>query len=267
MRREEKYRRWIGIAVVGMFGLGGWLRAASKADLVLYLPLDENKGTTAADVSGNGHVAQFIGAPKWTTGKIGSALQLDGQSYLEVADRPNSGFDGVSALTIELWAKQDSHHDNGLVVKLTTNAFWPCSYNLETWSDANAWFGVDQDAMAIAAGGYPLKEWYHLAAVFDGKTKTQALYLNGKKVKEGPAPTDKVPDGEKPLYIGTVDPNNYRFQGIVDEIALYNRALSAAEIQNDMAGIVLPVEAKGRLAVRWGSLKAMPERERSWVPF
>lgn len=223
--RREKRRRWKGVA---------------------YLSLDENRG--AADVSGNGHVAKFIGAPKWTTGKIGAALQLDGQSCLEVADRANSGFDGVSALTIELWVKQETHRDNGL----TTNAFWPCSYNLETWSDANAWFGVDQDALAIAAGGYPLKEWCHLAAVFDGK----ALYLNG--IKEAPAPTDKVPDGEKPLYIGTVDPTNDRFPGVLDAIALYNRVLSAAEIQNDRAGIVLPVEAKGRLALRWGSLKAMP---------
>jgi len=172
-----------------------------------------------------------------------------------VADSPNSGFDGVPALTVELWAKQDSHHDNGLVVKLTSGAFWPCSYNLETWSDANAWFGVDQDAFAIAAGGYPLKEWYHLAAVFDGKTKTQSLYLNGKKVKEGPAPTGTVPDGEKPLFIGTVDPTNYRFQGAIDEVAIYSRALTASEIQSDMGGIILAINAHDRLATRWGTLK------------
>jgi hypothetical protein len=243
------------VAAIGFGGTSESLHAAVKADLALYLPFDENQGNEASDISGNGHVAKFMGSPKWTAGKVGSAIQFDGQSYLEIADRANSGFDAVPALTIELWAKQDTHHDNGLVVKLTTVAFWPCSYNLETWSDTNVWFGVDQDAMAIASGGYPLKEWFHLAAVFDGKTKTQYLYLNGKKVKEGPAPTGVVPDGDKPVFIGTVDASNYRFQGAIDEVAIYSRALTAAEIQSDMAGIVLAVDAKERLATLWGSLK------------
>lgn len=255
---RQRLRVSFAIALIGLSGFTGpthCLNAASVEGLSLYLPLDENKGDASADMSGNGHVAKFVGSPKWTTGKLGAAVQLDGQSYLEVADAPKSGFDAVSALTIELWAKQDAHHDNGLVVKLTGGGFWPCSYNLETWSDSNVWFGVDQDGLAISAGGYPLNEWYHLAAVFEGKSKTQALYLNGKKVKEGPTPTDTVPDGDKPVYIGTVDPTNYRFQGAVDEVAVYSRALTAAEIQNDMAGITLAVDAKNRLAARWGALK------------
>ncbi|MBM3215581.1 LamG domain-containing protein [Candidatus Poribacteria bacterium] len=234
------------------------IHAAPRADLKLLLPLDENKGNQAADLSGNGHVAKFVGTPKWTTGKIGSALEFDGQSYLEVADKADSGFDGVAGLTIELWAKQDAHHDNGLVVKLTTNAFWPCSYNLETWSDTNIWFGVDQDGMAISAGGYPLNQWYHLAAVFDGKAKTQQLYLNGKKVVEGAAPKDTVPAGDKPIFIGTVDANNYRFKGAIDEVAIYARALTAAEIGQDMSGIVLAVEPRDRLAIRWAALRQAP---------
>jgi len=56
--------------------------AAPKANLALYLPLDEGKGNEALDASGNKHVAQFVGSPKWTTGKIGSALLFDGSSSL-----------------------------------------------------------------------------------------------------------------------------------------------------------------------------------------
>ena len=241
--------------------VGGMLLAAqisvvAQVDgLALYLQFDEGAGNVARDASGNGHEAALINSPKLVNGKIGKALELAGGAYIEVPDSPDSGFDNVKELTIELWARQATTHDNGIVVKLLTPAFWPCSYNLETWGDSNIWFGVDSDASAVSAPGYPLNEWYHLAAVFDGGAQMQTIYLNGKKVAEGAAPTDTVPDGDMPIYIGTVTPANHPFLGAVDEVAIYSRALSAAEIQADMGGISLAVEPSGKLGATWGDLK------------
>lgn len=230
--------------------------AAAKAGLVLYLPFEDGKGDIARDASGNGNDGKLIKGPKWVAGQSGMALEFQGNSYVEVPDKPNSGLDGVDGLTIEAWVKQSAHHDNGIVVKLTGGGFWPNSYNLETWSDANMWFGVEQDALAISAPKYPLDKWFHFTGVFDGKAKKQSIYLNGKEVAQGNAPTNKVPDGDKPVWIGTVDPNNFFFQGLLDEVAIYSRALTEGEIQQDMRGVVLAVQSEGKLATTWGKLKA-----------
>lgn len=232
---------------------------AKKADLLLYLPFNEGKGDVAKDASGNGNDGKLIGGPKWVAGKVGIALEFQANTYVEVADKKGSGLDGVDGLTVEAWVKQSTHHDNGIVVKLTTAAFWPNSYNLETWSDQNLWFGVEHEPKAISAPGYPLNDWFHFSGVFDGKAKKQYIYLNGKEVAKGDVPSSVVPDGDKPVWIGTVDPSNFFFRGILDEIAIYKRALVAAEIQQDMNQGVDPgasaVQKHGKLAVTWGKIK------------
>jgi hypothetical protein len=101
------------------------LALAAKEGLVLYLPFDGN----LEDASGNGNDGSVHGNAKWVDGKSGKAMEFDGATYVEIPDKANSGFDGVPGLTIEVWVKQSTHHDNGIVVKLTTaGQFWPCSY-------------------------------------------------------------------------------------------------------------------------------------------
>ena len=241
---------------VGLMAASPQATAVDKEGLALYLPFEEGKGDIAKDASGNGNDGKLIQGPKWVKGQFGTALEFQGNNYVEVPDKPNSGFDGVEGLTIEAWVRQEAHHDNGIVVKLTGGSFWPCSYNLETWSDTNMWFGVDQDALALSAPNYPLNKWFHFTGVFDGKAKKQYIYLNGKEVAQGNASTTKVPDGEKPVWVGIVDPNNFFFRGMLDEIAIYSRVLTATEIQQDMEkGVVLAVQSKGKLATTWGKLK------------
>jgi alpha-N-arabinofuranosidase len=254
VRREVAASRRC-VVLVGLWAALALSASGAKPDLVLYLALEEGKGDTARDTSGNGNDGKLVGNPKWVAGKVGGALEFGGNAYVEVPDKKGSGLDGVPGLTIEAWVRQAAHHDNGIVVKLTTAAFWPCSYNLETWSDANMWFGVDVDAMAVSAAGYPLKEWFHLAGVFDGKQKKQYIFLNGKRVAEGPASVGTVPDGDKPVWIGTVDAVSFPFQGALDEVAIYSRALTDAEIQEDMRGIVLAVRSEAKLATRWAAMR------------
>lgn len=149
---------------------------AQREGLVLYLPFDGN----TEDTSGNENHGEINGKESWVDGKYGEALEFDGSTYVEIPDKPDSGFDNVPGLTIEVWVKQSTHHDNGIVVKLTSaGTDWPCSYNLETWSDQLAYFGVNQGA-AWATGSYPLDEWFHLVGVFD--KGNVHLYVNSELV-------------------------------------------------------------------------------------
>jgi hypothetical protein len=228
------------------------LAFAAKEGLVLYMPFDGN----TEDASGNGNHGEVKkGKAKWTDGKFGRAMEFDGATHIEIPDKKNSGFDNVSGFTVEVWVKQSTHHNNGIVVKLTTaGQFWPCSYNLETWADQLAYFGVGADTGQWATSKYPLNEWFHFTGVFDaGK---EHVYVDGKPGGTVSDPSKTVPDGDLPVYVGCVDPNSYPFIGALDELAIYSRALSEAEIQEDMNnGIVMPVGSRGKLTVTWATIK------------
>lgn len=226
--------------------------AAPPEGLVLYLPFDGN----ADDASGSENHAEITGAESWVDGKFGQAMEFDGATYAAVPDEAEGIFDGVTGLTIEVWVKQFTHHDNGIVVKLTAaGTHWPCSYNLETWSDQLAYFGVNADTGAWATSAYPLDEWFHFAGVFDNGD--EHVYVNGELIASIDDPSDTVADGDEPVYIGCVEPGVYPFTGEMDELAIYNRALTTEEIQADMnSGISLAVESGGKLATTWASVKA-----------
>jgi len=98
-----------------------------------------------------------------------------------------------------------------------------------------------------------LGEWYHFAGTFDGKTLR--VYINGelegeKEIGQPIAPSDLE------LWIGADDygrPTDF-FPGVIDEVRIYNRALSADEIKEAMKGPT-PVRAKGKLPIIWASVK------------
>jgi hypothetical protein len=246
MRKE---RLILGISLTSLLVL--FFTFASAGDLVLYLPLDG----AAEDASGNGNDVIVHGNASWVDGKYGQAMQFDGTTYVEVPDSPGSGLDGVPGLTIEVWVKMSAHHDNGIVVKLISEGVhWPTVYNIETWSDQLAYFGVNEDTGEWIVGGYPLDEWFHLTGVFDNGTET--IYINGEEMGSMSDPSDVVPDSDRPVYIGCVDPASYFFVGELDDIAIYNRALTQAEIQQDMGSISpASVESTGKLASTWAAIK------------
>jgi len=90
----------------------------------------------------------------------------------------------------------------------------------------------------VSASGVPvLDQWHHIVAVFDSDTDRHAIYINGEKVAENEYPVGPIPDTTPghPLYIGVnYSPRPYDqrwWDGYIDEIALYDRALSAAEVK------------------------------------
>lgn len=220
--------------------------AGIDPDMLVYLPMNEGSGDEMADASENGRNGTLVGDAEWIDGKYGGGLELTTVAEIQIPD--DEELDGMQALTLELWVRQESHEGTGLIQK---GGNWPnISYLIQPWSDQQIYFGVKViDSRAITKpGDYPLGEWYHLAGTFDGETLT--LYINGEEKASAPAPVDTIPDTVEPLQVGS------RFTGAIDEFVMYSRVLTQEEIKADMDGVELSVESKGKLVRTWASVKA-----------
>ena len=106
------------------------------------------------------------------------------------------------------------------------------------------------------------KEWYHVAFTFEGGVDglKSKLYINGVKEASAGHPDEAVlDDNQSPLWIGRPDAvENFAWNGILDDVAIWNRALSEKEIQSVMnkgPQLLLAVDLINKLAVTWAELK------------
>ena len=100
-------------------------------------------------------------------------------------------------------------------------------------------------------------QWHHAAITFKG-SEFLMMYVDGELVNESDAAaTPTVFDNNTLMRIGTDfnDEDKRFFNGIIDEVAVFNRVLSEAEIQRAMPGDILAVDANRKLSTTWGRLK------------
>jgi hypothetical protein len=217
----------------------------TTANLVAYYSLDEGAGTTAGDSTGanNGIV---VGGAQWTTGPdaFGGALLFDGtgSQYVDLGTWNPSA--GTGQLTISLWANWNgiSGQYMGLIGKRDTWAADDMMWQIEA-AQSNGNVNVSRESGQTVGGFIPeIGEWEHIAFVFDGTTGT--LYRNGKQVGSGA--WSLGPDTEAAMVFGACQANGGNpYNGALDEVRMYNRALSEAEIAylvaNGSATLYVPV--------------------------
>jgi hypothetical protein len=201
---------------------------------------DEGSGAIAVDSSGHGNDG-LISDAAWTDGRSGNALLFDGATSRVTV--PHADKLGISAaLTIEAWVQPySSGGGQGLVVVKERDD--GLAYSL--YSQGNAGPGAQvavnesgSDVLAEALAGIPLSAWTHLAMTYDGDFLR--LFVDGAQVQSTGA-AGLIQMSEEPLLIGgsTVWPAD-SFHGLIDEVRIYDRALSAEEIQANMETPVEP---------------------------
>ena len=200
--------------------------------LVAAYPFDEGAGTTVFDVSGNGNNGTINGATWTTSGRYGNALVFDGTSALVTVNNSCS-LQLNAAMTLEAWVNPDTVNSAYCDVIYKGND----NYYLEgTTVDGGGVPGIGgtfggSDVVLFGPATLALNTWTHLAATYDGTTAR--LYVNGTQVASQ-AQTGDIATSTNALQIGGDSIYNQFFQGAIDEVRIYNRALSAAEIQSDM---------------------------------
>jgi hypothetical protein len=253
-------------------------QAAPIEGLVLYLPFDEGEGDTAQDLSGKENHGALMGKPEWVAGKAGSALQFNGEensNYVEVPDHPS--LNPASEITCAAWIYFDEFHPSCGIISKYIGAGNQRTYNMHMGhTDAlsisancssDGVYKVGVSTTTVTTPGDTLKagEWQHVAMTFKA-TEFLRIYVNGElKVEADASATDSLFDNDAPLLVGTDfeiggahgGTNPREFTGIIDEVAVFNRALSEDEIRTVMGGVIASVESYGKLTITWGAIKEL----------
>jgi hypothetical protein len=245
---------------LGTYNVAHSNTVAVSNGLVGYWPLDGSvtNWTTSKtdDVSRTGNTGQIKGMSTTTSpiiGKIGSALKFDGaNSYVQIDD--NSSLKPTSAVTVSAWVKLSSltsattcgasaNTDPFIVFKQNSRTGNFEGYSLQKGSTGFGFNVTDSGGTAQDSASVTITpavgQWYHLVGTF--QRPNLAIYLNG--VLRGKATHDFDLDyGTLPVFIGrsggcktsqgigTTDWDTY-FPGTIDDVRIYNRAITAGEVQ------------------------------------
>ena len=193
---------------------------------------DEGVGTSVTDASGSGNTGA-IGTATWSTaGRFGSALSFNG-SGARVTVPDSASLDLTTGMTLEAWVFPTA---GGSAWRDVIYKGQDDIYYLMSSSDADRpAAGGTFSGWLYGTSAVPLNVWSHLAATFDGSTLR--LLVNGVQVASRPV---LVPIGTSSgaLTIGGDALYGQHFAGRIDEVRIYNTALSATQIQADMATAV-----------------------------
>ncbi|MBE2295870.1 MAG: hypothetical protein IAF00_13015 [Phycisphaerales bacterium] len=205
---------------------------STSAKLVAAYSFDDGSGNTVTDLSGQGNHGTLSGVRWSTRGKSGKALYFNGNSWVTIKD--SASLDLSTGMTLEAWIYPTSAMKGWRSVLLKEQANG-LVYALQANSNANQpSFGIRIDGIHQSLAGGPWLtrgQWAHLAATYDGTT--QRFYVNGSEVAHRRI-SGFIETSNGVLRIGGNSIWGEYFNGYIDEVRIYNRALSVGEIQSDM---------------------------------
>ena len=222
--------------------------------LVGYWTFDKNNivnGYAKSTVGGNGLDGKLVGFDSISipAGKIGEALEFDGlNDQVEIGDV----LDQAGSYSIAIWvhphtvsSASDHTDDRRIVAKDTESAGWALS--LSDGGDGSLRFFIRSTSPIVTdtvEGTLQTGVWQHIVAVFDTDTNVRTIYVNGTKKAETTGVSGNPTNTTASLTIGgnASGKNNGNFDGYIDEVRIYNRALSASEVK-DLSSITSAVNS------------------------
>ncbi len=207
------------------------LEDRAMLSLVAAYAFNEGTGTKVADASGTGNVGTATSATWSTSGKNAGALSFNGTS--SIVNIPDSASLHLSTgMTLEAWVRPTSVTKAWRDVIYKGNDIYFLEATSTTSSRPAGGITVgSSDALTYGTAALAVNTWTHLALTYDGANLR--LYVNGAQVSSA-ARTGTISSSTNALQIGGDNIYSQRFAGLIDDVRIYNNALTAAQIQTDM---------------------------------
>ena len=224
------------------------LASHAWADLILHWRFDEGSGTIVHDSSGNGRDGVFEGNPTWVAGKIGSALEFSGGGERVVDADAGDYLNGLDAVTMAVWIKSnETNSDRGFIIGEEPDG----GDNLMTMRyDAAGATGGGTNLLKMAvvapndeqqlesSSNLQTTEWQHVTMVWS-RNEQLKFYVNGEldTPVANSAPRDVSTADITMLIVGQGGKDAGRsWDGLVDDVRIYDEALTVERIQGAMIG-------------------------------
>ena len=216
--------------------------------LLVHYKFDDRSGTTAQDSSGNGHDGTLVNDPQWVAGKVVGALQFAGNGDYVIDDDAENYLNGLNAVTIAVWIKSELiNTDKGFIDGEMPDGN-DNTMTMRYDSAGSTGGGDDVLKMAVTSTGgeqqlessedLQTTEWQHVALVWSSGQQLQ-FYVNG--ALDTPTDNQAALSGTTSVVTELVvgkgskdDGAAESWQGLIDEVRIYDRALTQEEIQQVM---------------------------------
>ncbi len=230
-----------GVAPVAMASTG-----LNTTGLVGAWNLNEGSGTSVADSSGHGNNGVLSGDAQWVPGHEGAALKFNG-GFAQVEVTRDSSLEPPDTVTVSAWVKNaGSPGDYSYILAKGATGCIAASYGLYTGPNGGIEFYISRSKGTVYArspdGGTGIWDgnWHFVVGTFDGTTIR--LYVDGVEVGSGtvyPGAIEYLLPDSNDLFIGNYPGcEMHEFVGAIDDVTVWERALSAAEVPVLMAAPV-----------------------------
>jgi hypothetical protein len=195
--------------------------------LVGWWKFDETDGTTAKDSSGFSHNGKLVGNAGWSSGKLGGAIKLDGQgSFVRITNR--AAFNMGNQVTVAGWVNVHSVPSEWMAIATKGDNAWRLSMMMQ---ERRFHFSVNDWNLVQLNGNVVVEPdtWHHVAGVYDGREIR--LYVDGK-LDSKQSWTQGIGRNNAEVLIGENAERKGRcFDGLLEDVRIYNYALSQSEIK------------------------------------
>jgi len=233
--------------------------SAIDETMLLALSFDSAQGGVATDSSLYGFDGKIEGA-KSVDGKFGKALEFDGTTDIVIVpDDPKLML--MEGGTLMAWAyimTEEGHASwNRIIIKSVDNGGTTNGYDF--LFDRAAGYSIRFCTGGVCTSHFAMEtdSWHHVAVTFDNEMIT--VYADGEQVGEIAQAGPVVDSSGIDVHIGNGAVIDRPYNGILDEVRIFDRALEAEEIEWHMARgtrEIVAVEPRSKLATAWGIIKA-----------
>lgn len=244
------------ITVICLFIPASLLAQDFLNGLVLAFSFEEGSGAAVKDISRNGNDGKINGNANWVEGKLGKALQFDGETYVSA---PHIPFNDVD-FTVQFWVKPEMVTEQEVAFSQHELNAANLSIHFRIHNNGMVRLGYYSNDLDTPPGLVKQGKWHNLTFQVDSSDNKRTIYIDGEEA---------ATDISASAYLGAIgdiwiggwerptkaeNPFYQVYFGAIDEVRVWSRLLSEDEILASME-TEMAVEPKGKIATVWGAVK------------